>query len=147
MALFPSHGRNAKIWVDDTGGACTLVSGDLSSIVFTWTRDNPDVTTFGQDTHQRIAGLRDATITGAYVWNGADIAAGSAAAQLLDLLLTGSGVTRVQYAPAGSITGCPLYTACMLVNSHSHTAGVNAPVVGTFGLHIAAGSVTSGSCV
>jgi hypothetical protein len=142
-----SHGRNAKLYIDNAdAAACTNISGDLNSVTVTWTRDNPDVTTFGQDSHQRIAGLRDFTMTGAYVWNGAE-ASGSAAAQTLDALLTGSMPTRMQYAPAGSITGCPLYTACVLVNSHSHTAGVNAAIVGNFSLQLASGSVTSGSCV
>ncbi len=142
-----SHGRNAKLYVDNAdAAACTNVSGDLNSIVLTFTRDNPDVTTLGQDTHQRIAGLRDFALTGAYVWNAAETA-GSGMPQILDALLVASMVTRIQYAPAGSITGCPLYTACMLVNSHTHTAGVNAPVVGTWAMHIASGSLTTGSCV
>ena len=137
------HGRNAKLLVTESAGSTRDVSGDSNSITLTWTRDNPDVTTFGQDTHQRIGGLHDATMTGAYVFNTTE---SCGVPQVFDNLISGSYVTYIQYAPGGSITGCPLYTACMLVNSHSHTAGVNAAVAGTWAMQIASGSLTSGSC-
>lgn len=137
-----SHGRLAVLYVDDATGACQNVSGDLNSIVLTRTRDNPDTTTLGQVEHQRIGGLLDATLTGAYVWNGTET---TGAPQVFDGLLGASLPTRIQYAPGGSISGCPLYTASMLINSHAHTAGVNAPVVGTFAFQMASGSLISGS--
>jgi hypothetical protein len=139
-----AHGRNAQLFVTDNFGTCRNVSGDLNNIVLTWLRDNPDATTMTYDSHQRIPGLRDATLTGAYVWNGAET---TAVPQVLDGLLTGSANALVQFAPAGSITGCPLYTACMLVNSHAITAPVNGVVAGTYAFALASGSLTSGSCV
>lgn len=138
-----AHGRNAKLLLWEPSGSIRDISGDLNSVVLTWTRDNPDVTTFGNDSHQRIAGLRDATLTGAYVWNACETCG---VPQVLDIVLAASAIVQIQYAPGGSITGCPNYTACMLPNSHSHTAGVNAPVVGTFAFQLASGSVTAGSC-
>lgn len=139
-----AHGRNAQLFVTDTGGTCRNVSGDMNNIVLTWTRDNPDATTLTFDSHQRIPGLRDATLTGAYVWNGAET---TGAPQVMDNLLAASANTLIQFCPAGSISGCPLYTACMLINSHAITAPVNGVVAGTFAFALASGSVTSGSCV
>ena len=139
------HGRNAAFFME-VAGASYGVAPDLTSIAHSHTRDNPMTTTMGKDTNQRIAGIRDYSINLAYIWNG-DTDSASGLPQLLDNLLAGSAITLIRYAPAGSVTGCPLYTACMLVSQHDHTAGVNAPVAGTATLQIASGSLTTGSCV
>ena len=140
------HGRNSILIVEDGLSASYNVAGDLNNIVLTWSRDNPITTTMGNVGQQRIAGLQDAVLTGAYVYNG-DINTASAVPQILDSLLAASNTGVVKFAPAGSITGCPLYTACMLINSHQVSTQVNGAVMGTFGFEIASGSVTSGSCV
>ena len=141
-----SHGRLAVFTLEDTAAASYGVSPDLTSIAHSWTRDNPLTTTMGKDTNTRIAGIRDYSISLAYIWNG-DAGSASALPQILDALLAASGVTQIRYAPGGSISGCPLYTACMLVSQHDHTAPVNGVVAGTGTLQIASGSLTTGSCI
>ena len=141
-----SHGRLAVFTLEDTAAVSYGVSPDLTSIAHSWTRDNPMTTTMGKDTNTRIAGIRDYSVNLAYIWNG-DANAGSSLAQILDGLLAASGVSQIRYAPGGSITGCPLYTACMLVSQHDHTAPVNGVVAGTATLQIASGSFITGSCL
>ena len=140
-----SHGRNAYLDMEDSTGSF-IFNGDLTSISDSWTRDNPQTTTMGKLMHQRISGLQDYSITVAYIWNG-DTATASAVGAFIDAQLVGSATTRVRYAPAGSITGCPLYTASMLVSQHDKTAPVNGVVAGTFTLQNATASVIAGSCV
>ena len=138
------HGRNSLLIVEDGGNASRNVSGDMNNIVLTWSRDNPVTTTMGNDTQQRISGMRDAVLTGAYIYNGQET---TGVPQVMDTLLAASNITVVKFAPAGSVTGCPLYTACMLINNHQVSAPVGGAVTGTFGFEIASGSLTSGSCV
>ena len=140
------HGRNAYFDLTDINAASFIGHTDLTSISHSWTRDNPQTTTFGKDTQQRISGVRDFSITGAYIYN-ADHAGASSLAQIMDALLAGSANSVVRYAPGGSITGCPLYTACMLVSQNDHSATISGVVAGTFTMQISSGSVTTGSCV
>ena len=138
------HGKNSLLIVEDGTNASRNIQADMTSIVLNWTRDNPVVTTMGNDTNQRIAGLRDVTLNGAYIYNGIET---TGAPQILDSLLAASNIGVVKFAPAGSVTGCPLYTACMLINSHQVNSPVGGAVVGTFTFEIASGSLTTGSCV
>ena len=138
------HGRNSLLIVEDGSSTSRNVSGDMNSIVLTWSRDNPVTTTMGNDTQQRISGMRDVVLTGAYIYNGQET---TGVPQVMDTLLAASNIAVVKFAPAGSVTGCPLYTACMLINNHQVSAPVNGAVTGTFGFEIASGSLTSGSCV
>ena len=138
------HGKNAKIWVWDTGGTYRDMSGDTNNITLSWSKDNPDTTTFGKDTHTRISGLRDATLTGAAVWNSAETTSVDA---VMSAHMSASDNILVMFAPGGSITGCPVYSACMLINQWEVTAPVDGVVAATFGFDISAGSVTAGCAV
>lgn len=139
------HGKNALLQAE-VGGTNYNISGDMNNIVLAQSKDNPETTTFGDNSKQRVAGLNDATITGAYVWNG-DTSTASATPQLLDDLMGSSAIALLKFAPAGSVSGCPLYTACMVIQAHEVTAPVAGVVAGTFGFQLASGSVTTGSCV
>lgn len=139
------HGKNAFLEIDDVAGAAFKIQPDLSQITLAWSRDNPITTTFGQNTQQRLAGIRDVALNGTGVWNG-DHAGASAAAAIFDGLMAASIPTLVKFAPGGSISGCPLYTACMLISSHETSAPVNGVVTNTFAFQIASGSLTTGSC-
>ena len=138
------HGKNAYLRMEDAS-ASYVFTADLSSISDNWTRDNPQTTTMGKLMHTRVAGLHDYSITVAYVWN-SDTTTASAVAQFIDAEMAGSSNTCINYAPGGSITGCPLYTACMLISQHDKTAPVNGVVAGTFTLQTSSGSVIAGSC-
>ena len=139
-----SHGKNAYLRMAGVSGSYVF-NGDMTNISDSWTRDNPQTTTMGRQMHTRVAGLQDYAITVAYVWN-SDTVTASAVNAFLDNQFAASTNTCVNYAPGGSVSGSPLYTACMLISQHDRTAPVNGVVAGTFTLQNSSGSVTAGSC-
>ena len=66
------HGKRSILILWDATGASRNASGDMNSITFTWTRDNTDSTTFGQDSVQRVPGILDAKLAGAAIFSGQD---------------------------------------------------------------------------
>ena len=139
-----SHGRNAYLRLSGTTGSYVF-SGDATNISDSWTRDNPQTTTMGRVMHTRIAGLQDYSLTVAYIWD-SDHDAASALPSFLDAELGAETNTCIVWCPGGSVSGCPMYTACMLVSQHDKTAPVNGVVAGTFTLQNSSASVTAG-CV
>lgn len=135
-----AHARNGKLFAWDSSGTCRDISGDLNNITLAWNRDNPETTTLGKDTIQRMAGLRDVTLTGAAVWNSDS---GSGAWDVLDDLMSGSIVTLLKYVPGASITGCPMLTGCFLISALGLAGPVNAPTGLTFSFQIASGSLSA----
>ena len=47
------HGRNLVLQLFPSGAASLNVSGDMNSANLTWSRNNPETTTFGKDTVQQ----------------------------------------------------------------------------------------------
>jgi hypothetical protein len=137
------HGKNVVIWVDDSGGTCRNMSGDKNSVTLAWNRNNPETTTFGKTTVQRIAGLQDAVLSGAGVFNTDDTTGIDA---VFSGIMAASVNTRVQLAPAGSVSGCPLYSACYQMSKYSIVGPVNGVVAVNWEFQIASGSLTS-ACV
>lgn len=137
------HGSKALVYIDDMSGACRKVDTDLTSVTFTRTKNNPESTTFGENTVQRIDGLRDVTMDMTAVFQGGSSASNIGIVSVLDDMFAGSLISRVQYLPGGSTTGSPIYTASMRLNSY----GVNSPVDGittvNFSMAVGSGSVTS----
>lgn len=133
------HGRNSSLTIIDAAGASMAFSPQLNSTVLAWSRNNPDVTTYGYDTVQRISGLRDYTLTLAGIWDGS----GSMTVSLDDLM-SGSIITLVKWYPAGSqSTGCPFFTGCMLLSAYSENGPGNGPVATTATFQAAAGSLSA----
>jgi hypothetical protein len=139
------HGRNAFLSASTSDSASAMLSNDMTSLTLTWSKDNPITTTFGDLMNQRVSGLVDATLTGAYIWNSAE-SAGSSTAQLLDEMMAASRAVPLNYAPAGSIAGCPLFSGSWQLAAHEHTTPVNGTVTGTFTFQNGSGSVIAGSC-
>lgn len=135
------HGRNALLHVWDSAGTSRNISGDLNNIVLAWSKANADVTTLGDDTNQRISGIRDATLTGAAIWN---TGTGNVD-DVMDDLMSGSTIALIKYMPGGCTTGCPMYTACMLLNAYEVTAPLNGAVAAAFTFEMASGSVSASS--
>ena len=131
------HGRNATVIMYDAGGASQNVAGDLNSYTLTWSRDNPDVTTFTKDTVQRISGIRDVSLDIAGIWN-----SGGSAAATLSNAASGSINMLIKIQPA-PVTGSPFFTGCFLMSSYNEAAAVTAAV--TFGatFQISSGSLTA----
>lgn len=134
------HGKNGKFYVWDAAGACQDLSGDANSITMSWTRDNPETTTFGFDSVQRIAGIRDATFQGAGLYNAC---ATLAAACILADIMAASINTLIKWMPNGSSSGCHVWTGCFLINQFEVQGPQNAPVGLSFGFQLASGSLTA----
>jgi hypothetical protein len=134
------HGSKAKIFIDNTAGACQDVSGDVTGVTFTRTKNNPESTALGDNTIQRIDGLRDATLDVTAIFNGAS---GAGIVSMLDDIFSGSVVRRVAYAPAGCVAGCPIYTGCMLLNNFAENSPVDGIVTVNYSMAIATGSITA----
>lgn len=134
------HGKNGKIFVQDIAGSLRDISGDLNNVTLSWTRDNPTTTTFGMDSESRIAGVRDAQLSLAGVYSPS---ANVSAASVLQELMTGSAVTLIKWAPGGSISGSPFYTACFLLSQFEAQGPQNGPggISATF--QLASGSLSA----
>mgnify|MGYP001567349413 CR=1 FL=1 len=139
------HGRLTDLYIDDTSDTCRQIRGDLNSITFNRSKNNPESTTFGDDTTQRLAdGLRDASIdfSGIFATTGLT----SAVVGLLDQLYLSGCITRIQYFPAGSVSGSPVYTSCMVMSAYSQNSPVDGIATVTATFQIASGSITA-ACV
>jgi hypothetical protein len=137
------HGSKAAVWVDSLHGVCINVSGDITGVTFTRTKNNPESTTLGHSTVQRIDGLRDATMDVTAIFNGCTV---SGVVSVLDGLHTGSVNTRTQYLPAGSTSGCPVYTGCLRVNSFAQNSPVDGITTVNFSMGMGSGSMTA-ACI
>jgi len=132
------HGRNSLITVHDSAGTQRTLSGDTNATTFTWSRDNPDVTTYGNDSIQRISGLRDAALTFAGIWS---TGTGNVDAVLAGIMAASLN-TLVRFAPA-NVAGCPLFAACYLLQSYEVTSPVNGVVAYTGAFQLSSGSVSA----
>lgn len=113
------HARNASIYVDTTAGASTAISGDLNSVTLDMGADAPDVTSFGDNTRQRLSnGLQEWSISVAGFWN----QGATAAACILFPLLAGS--TYIQVGMAGSTSTCPKWTGSAVCTAFNLEMGV-----------------------
>ena len=140
------HGRRAVLWLDDQGGTCRNVSGDLNNITFNRSKNLAESTTFGDNSVQReVDGLRDSglDVAGIFRVDGTT----TSIIGLLDLMYGGSLVSRMQYLPAGSITGSPIYTASMNMTAFNVTEPVDGITAVTFSLALATGSVTAACAI
>lgn len=135
------HGRNSVLHIWDNSGASQNATGDLTSVTMSWSRDNPAATNFGDDSVQRISGIRDVTLNGAIIWNSGT----NAVENVLTTLAAGSVMSLVRWLPGGCTTGCPAYTACMLLSAYEESATLDGPVTATFSFQLASGSLTASS--
>src|SRR5512139_2090680 len=134
------HGKNSLFILWDATGASRNVSGDMNSITMTWTRDNTDSTTFGQDSTQRVPGIYDAKMTGGAIFSGQDTTGIDA---VMAAIMAASNNTLVHYLPAGSRSGSPLYSGCFLVDQWEISGAVGGTVAATWSFSLASGSLTT----
>ena len=143
-----THGSKAKIWMDTQAGVCTQITPDITEITFNRSRSDPETTALGDNSVQRdVAGIRDATLEFSGIWNATNAIGASGIVDLLDDAYSGSLVTRFIYCPAGSTTGCPVYTASMMVQSLAHRSPVGGISTVNFSAALASGSVLAACCV
>src|SRR3990167_3650129 len=136
-----THGVNGILHIVASVGSLN-VSGDLNNVTLKWDKNNPEVTTFGDNTIQRISGLRDYSVDFAGIFN----TGASTVNSFLAADMNASVNTIFTYAPGGSISGSPIYSGCALLSSYSITGPVNGPVAIAFTLQAAAGSLTA-ACI
>ncbi len=132
------HGTNVTLHMFPSGAACANLTGDLNSVSIKFSKNNPENTTFGKSTAQRLSGIRDYTVDYAGFWNSAS----NESTVITEL--NASLYTLFLIAPA-SITGCPTYSGCGLINNLTITGPTDGPVAISFSLHSGTGSLTRGT--
>jgi hypothetical protein len=140
------HGSKAALWFDTQAGTCTQITSTTTEISFNLSRSDPETTMMGDSSVQReVAGIRDATLEYSGIWNTTSDLSGIVG--LLHDAHSGSLVTRMQYCPAGSVTGCPVLTASMRIQTFAHRTPVGGVATINFTAALAAGSVVAACCV
>ena len=121
-----------------SGAASANLTGDLNSISIKFSKNNPENTTFGKSTAQRLSGIRDYTVDYAGYWNSASNEA------TVFTEMNASAYTLFLIAPA-SHTGSPTYSGCGLINNMTVTGPHDGPVAISFSIHAGTGSLTKGT--
>jgi hypothetical protein len=114
----------------------------MNNIVLSWSRANVDVTTFGKSDVDRLPGIRDATLTGAGFYEETDTTGIHA---VLSGIMSASLTTCINYAPAGSVSGCQLISGCFLISTYDVTGPINGAVAVSFAFQQTSGSLILGT--
>ena len=133
------HGKNGKILIQNTSGTFVDISGDFNNVTMTFSRENPETTTFGYDTVQRIAGIRDVQIQFAGIYNTGT----NTAACVIPELMAASLNTVIKWAPGGCVSGCRMWTASFLPSSYEEQGPNNAPIGVNATFQMASGSLSA----
>lgn len=134
------HGRNASIYLDLTGtSTSTAFSGDSNSLSFSWTREAPEVTSFGDNTVQRLEnGILDWEVSvEGFINTPAGTASNAYGIQLAD------GATRLIFGLGGSTSGCQKWTASAVLTEFSSENSVDGAITFSMTLTARSGSMTA----
>lgn len=132
------HARNVSIYVDAAGGASTTITGDLNSIELNLSAEAPEVTSFGDNTVQRLSGgITDFTMSFSGFFN----QGATAAACILEALV--AQPTYMQLGVSGSSSGCPKRCACVVCTGFTESWEVNGAVAITAEFSGRSGSITA----
>ena len=132
------HARNVSIYVDTAAGASTSITGDSNSITLDLSAEAPEVTSFGDNTVQRLSGgITDFPLSLEGFFN----QGATAAACILEALVAGS--SYIQLGVTGSATGCPKKCACVVCTGYNQTWGVNDAIAFTAEFSGRTGSITA----
>lgn len=108
--------RNGSLYLEDSTNASRSFSGYTSTMTLMYNAEATDVTGFGNSAREFvIGGIKDWELTCDGFWSST---ANETAAVLDSIHHTANGSTMFKLFPAGSIAGCPLYTACGLLTNH-----------------------------
>ena len=134
------HGRNGSFYFDLVNSSTsTALTGDANSMSLSWTAEAPEVTSFGDNTVQRLEdGINDWETSVEGFVN----APNGTASNLGDLQI-GNKATRVLLGLSGSATGDQMFTGCAVLTEFSTENSVDGAV--TFSATFAArsGSLTA----
>ena len=115
--------RNVSIGVEDSTGACAVLTTRSNTATMTFTAEAPEVTTYGEVYRTRLPdGLRDWEFSVSGFWDGS----ANALEAIMYPILGAS--TQIYYGPGGSTSGCTKYTACAVCTNFSIEGSVGAAV-------------------
>lgn len=107
--------RKGSLFLEDAAGASQVMSANVSSITLTFSAEATELTGFGNDNRERAAdGIRDWELSMDGFWN----SSASTTDEVLSGIRAAGGSTSFKFGPAGSINGCPMYTACGVLTSY-----------------------------
>lgn len=139
----PSHGKDAYFSIEDSAGSTLRnISPYITSTTFNQQNDTHDVTTYGDEAHEFIAGLTNGTIQINFLY---DITATTGANTVLDSLVGLDDVTvGWEYGPKGNGSTMVKYSGEGVLQDISTSAPVADLVTGTATIQIS-GAVTKGT--
>ena len=139
FAVPKQHGKDTSVYLENTSAACTSVSGDSNSATFDYSREGPEITSFGDNTRQNLSGgLMDWEIS----VDGFNNVPDSTGCMLNEIINTGDGITVVSLGFAGSATGDPKLLASALLTEANVEAAVDGAETFSFTLVPRSGSMT-----
>ena len=132
-----THGKDSVFKLDNASGSLTDISAFVNNVDFPETADVSETTTLGADNKTYIAGLKDATISLAGLWDAtADAIFGAVVGQ--------SATLSYEYSPEGTASGKIKYTGEAILTSYSISSPVGDAVGYSADLQVS-GAVTRGS--
>ena len=132
-----THGKDSVFKLDNASGSLTDISTYVNNVDFPETADVSETTTLGADNKTYIAGLKDATISIAGLWDAtADAIFGAVVGQ--------SATLSYEYSPEGTASGKIKYTGEAILTSYAISSPVGEAVGYSADLQVS-GAVTRGT--
>jgi predicted secreted protein len=132
-----THGKDSVFKLDNASGSLTDISTYVNNVDFPETADVSETTTLGADNKTYIAGLKDATISLAGLWDAtADAIFGAVVGQ--------SATLSYEYSPEGTASGKIKYTGEAILTSYAISSPVGDAVGYSADLQVS-GAITRGT--
>ena len=132
-----THGKDSVFKLDNASGSLTDISTYVNNVDFPESADVSETTTLGADNKTYIAGLKDATISLAGLWDAtADAIFGAVVGQ--------SATLSYEYSPEGTASGKIKYTGEAILTSYAISSPVGEAVGYSADLQVS-GAVTRGT--
>ena len=132
-----THGKDSVFKLDNASGSLTDISTYVNNVDFPESADVSETTTLGADNKTYIAGLKDATISIAGLWDAtADAIFGAVVGQ--------SATLSYEYSPEGTASGKIKYTGEAILTSYAISSPVGEAVGYSADLQVS-GAVTRGT--
>ncbi|BAQ85087.1 Phage minor tail protein 2 [uncultured Mediterranean phage uvMED] len=132
-----THGKDSVFKLDNASGSLTDISTYVNNVDFPESADVSETTTLGADNKTYIAGLKDATISLAGLWDAtADAIFGAVVGQ--------SATLSYEYSPEGTASGKIKYTGEAILTSYAISSPVGDAVGYSADLQVS-GAVTRGT--
>jgi hypothetical protein len=134
--------RNASLYIFDISGVCHSMSALTNSITLDYSAETPDVTGFGNNAKERLAGgITDWTLSFDGFWS----SGANETDALLFSLIGASEATCMVFGPAGSTAGLIKYSASAVLSKYNTKYGTNDAATISATLDGRAGSLMRGT--